>query len=311
MGQLVLMVLGVVLILGMSWGIFVTLRKRQQQQEAQESVERHDPVIASEASQETAEEYHVADPYENQPVVGDVSHVTIEQESLNFDPPTEEDTYANERMAAVAQHALDQQTQKTHQAEMGLSDGEADVMSWNDMIQQNLKVRFGQEKQAKVIEMKQAQAMKEAAQPTPLIVLNVMARRGQQFTGQTILEVLRKHKLVFGKKRIFHAYDAQGQLQFSVASAVEPGYFDLENMHHFATPGLGFFMDVQQCQDPQHGFQQMVDTVKSIAQHLGGDVLDDQYQRFSDASLREGLGKIKLFQQRTTHYDPAAEHETV
>ena len=175
MGQLVLMVLGVVLILGMSWGIFVTLRKRQQQQGAQEPVERHDPVIASEAPQETAEAYHVADPYENQPVVGDVSHVTIEQESLNFDPPTEEDTYANERMAAVAQHALDQQTQKAHQAEMDLSDGEADVMSWNDMIQQNLKVRFGQEKQAKVIEMKQAQAMKDAAQPTPLIVLNVTA----------------------------------------------------------------------------------------------------------------------------------------
>ena len=311
MGQLVLMILGMVLILGISWGIFVTLRKRQQQQEAQESLERHAPVIASEATQETAESYHVADPYENQPVVGDVSHVTIEQESLNFDPPTEEDTYANQRMEAVAQHALDQQTQKTHQAEMDLSDGEADVMSWNDMIQQNLKVRFGQEKQAKVIEMKQAQVMKETAKPTPLIVLNVMARRGQQFTGQTILEVLRKHKLVFGEKRIFHAYDAQGQLQFSIASAVEPGYFDLENMQHFATPGLGFFTDVQQCQDAQRGFQQMVDTVKSIAQQLGGDVLDDQYQRFSDASLREGLGKIKLFQQRTTQYDPATELETV
>ena len=311
MGQLVLMVLGMVLILGMSWGIFVTLRKRQQQQDAQESMERHDPVIASEAPQETADAYHVADPYENQPVVGDVSHVTIEQESLNFDPPSQDDEYANERMAAVAQHALDQQTQKTHQAEMDLSDGEADVMSWNDMIQQNLKVRFGQEKQTKVIEMKQAQAMKEAAQPTPMIVLNVMARRGQKFAGQTILEALLKHKLVFGKKRIFHAYDEQGKLQFSVASAVEPGYFDLENMQHFSTPGLGFFMDVQQCQYAQRGFQQMVDTVKSIAQQLGGDVLDDQYQRLSDASLREGLGKIKLFQQRTTQYGPAAEHETV
>lgn len=127
-----------------------------------------------------------------------------------------------------------------------------------------------------------------------LIVVHVMAQRSKQFSGPELLKVFGHHKLVYGKKCIFHAYDRSGKVAFSVASAIEPGIFDLEHMQHFLTPGLGFFMDLRNTPDAREVFNRMLGVAKDISVALGGDILDEHYQRLSQASMADYLSRLQL-----------------
>ena len=72
--------------------------------------------------------------------------------------------------------------------------------------------------------------------PTPgeVIVINVLARNGAQFGGSDLLEAFLRNGLKFGDMNIFHRIQpASKVVQFSVASAVEPGTFDLSAMESF------------------------------------------------------------------------------
>jgi cell division protein ZipA len=127
-----------------------------------------------------------------------------------------------------------------------------------------------------------------------IVVLNVMAPRSTFFFGRDIVEVLDQQGLGYGKRGIYHCYsEIDGSSEFYVASAMKPGYFDLENIHQFTTPGLTFFMDLSQVAEPKKAFKHMLTVVHEVARQLGGDILDDHRQRLTQASVSEYLARIK------------------
>lgn len=79
------------------------------------------------------------------------------------------------------------------------------------------------------------------------IVLHVQAPTNHPFAGYRLLQTLLAHRLQFGKQGLFHYYqqtEAGQKILFSVASAADPGYFDLSTMASFQCETLVFFMNI-------------------------------------------------------------------
>ncbi len=134
-----------------------------------------------------------------------------------------------------------------------------------------------------------------------ILVVHVMAPRSQFFTGADILEALQQQHLQFGEHNIFHAYDSQGHIQFSVASATEPGTFDDQHLEHFTTPGLGFFTDIRHVAQPRAIFKHMLATAHQVAQRLQGELLDHRRQRLTASTVSEYLAQIKATELAQNH----------
>lgn len=109
------------------------------------------------------------------------------------------------------------------------------------------------------------------------IVLHLMASLGEQFAGSALLEVLLDKGLRYGSQKIFHRHEHEngsGDVLFSVTNAVNPGTFDLNEMANFSSPGLTFFMILQDSSDPMAAFELLLATVDAIKNELGGDLKD-------------------------------------
>ena len=85
-----------------------------------------------------------------------------------------------------------------------------------------------------------------------------------------------RNGLKFGDMNIFHRIEpASKVVQFSVASAVEPGTFDLSAMESFKTPGVSFFMQMPGPDQPLGVFEDMLAVTRDVAASLGADVKDE------------------------------------
>ena len=105
-----------------------------------------------------------------------------------------------------------------------------------------------------------------------IIVINVLAT-GEPFAGPALGELLAERGLVFGEMDIFHRMQGE-ERRFSLASAIEPGTFDLEALDSFETQGVTLFMTLKECRGPLGAFNDMLDLAKTIAERLGGEVCD-------------------------------------
>jgi cell division protein ZipA len=121
------------------------------------------------------------------------------------------------------------------------------------------------------------QAQSEPVQ-APVIVLNLMNTQ-EPYEGPVMLQALLSTGLRYGDMSIFHRYTAstgQGPLQFSVASAVKPGTFNLEDIESFTTPGLTLFFAADQVPAPMASYDLLLEVVRKLEDRLGGNILDEQ-----------------------------------
>ena len=110
-----------------------------------------------------------------------------------------------------------------------------------------------------------------------VIVLHIMALAGEQFSGADLLEVALNSGLRYGTQKIFHRHEHEngaGNVLFSMTNSINPGTFDLNNMAEFSTPGVTFFMVMQDSDDPMAAFEQLLGTVDTIKGVLGGELKD-------------------------------------
>lgn len=137
--------------------------------------------------------------------------------------------------------------------------------------------------------------------PQELIVLNVMAPDGKPYSGPDVLQVLLACDVRFGRMNIFHRHekpDGTGAEQFSVANLVEPGYFDLDAMDDFSTPGLLFFMNLPGPEDSVKAFDAMVETARCLVKNLGGELRDQTHSVATKQTLEHYKQRIRDFERR-------------
>ena len=118
-----------------------------------------------------------------------------------------------------------------------------------------------------------------------LLVIHLVAPRGETFSGDALVSALRAQDLRYGEMDIFHRFDAAtGEAVFSVVRAVEPGRFDLTRVEDCASPGLMVFLRLPGPNDGQEAFEDMMHTAEAMADELGGELLDENRNPFTELS---------------------------
>lgn len=117
----------------------------------------------------------------------------------------------------------------------------------------------------------------EASIEPLLIVLTVMAKPGEIFNGRDIYDVALANGFVHGDMKIFHFYLEQEPVRAicSLANAVEPGYFEMENLEQVHTPGLTLFMQIPGPLESRAAFEQTITLGRALAEQLDGDLCDE------------------------------------
>ena len=132
-----------------------------------------------------------------------------------------------------------------------------------------------------------------------IIMLHIMAPRLQPFLGEQLMEAFEGVNLYYRENQIFHRHennDGTGKLLFSVVSAIEPGYFDLDKIQNFKTPGITLFFALRHPNHSIAAFESMLRTARQLAADLGGEVRDDKHKILTSQAVEGYRERIRLIQ---------------
>lgn len=136
---------------------------------------------------------------------------------------------------------------------------------------------------------------------TEAIILHVVARDSAVFLGKDLLEILLACDLRFGDLRFFHRHEqraGRGPIQFSVANMLQPGVFDIDNMPAMQTRGVVFFLTLPGPRDMARAFDYMLETAKTVARNLGGELLDESRSVLTEQSVAHARQQLREFERR-------------
>lgn len=136
---------------------------------------------------------------------------------------------------------------------------------------------------------------------TEVIILHVMSRDTDGFSGKDILEILLACDLRFGDMNFFHRHEQQagrGPIQFSVANMLQPGVFDIDNMDTMQTRGLVFFITLPGPEDMIQAFDYMLETARVVARNLGGELLDESRSVLTQQAVEHSRQQIRELERR-------------
>lgn len=143
-------------------------------------------------------------------------------------------------------------------------------------------------------------AEKQPSEPEEVLIINVMAHKGEMFNGGELLDVILKCGMRYGSMDIFHRHSdtkGEGALLFSMANMVKPGTFDLDAMDDFETPGVSLFMTLPINADSMQSFDLMADTARAIAEALNGELKDEQRSVMTRQTLEHCRQRIRDFER--------------
>ena len=144
-------------------------------------------------------------------------------------------------------------------------------------------------------------------EPSEVLAINVLARQGRRFAGDELLQVLLSSGLRFGEMSIFHrhANGKNGPVLFSVANALNPGTFDLNEISEFTTPGVCFFMTLPNvASNNMLVYEQMLATARHVQQSLDAELKDDNRSVMTAQTMehyRQRIRDFELQQLKNSH----------
>lgn len=134
------------------------------------------------------------------------------------------------------------------------------------------------------------------------IVMTVMARAGERFSGDALRHALERADLYHGEMNIFHRHEQPKDLStptlFSAANVLAPGYFEPERMDSLTSPGIAMFMRLPGPEHPADAFQLMLDAAKTLAEDLDGTLCDESRSTLTSQSINHLRERIADFGRR-------------
>ncbi len=109
-----------------------------------------------------------------------------------------------------------------------------------------------------------------------IVALRLRARQPAGFDGTDLVKAFSAEGLEYGKFGAFHQLDERRRSRFLVASLVEPGSFEIEQMHELRCPGVSMFMVLPGPREPLGALDAMFTCARRLAERLDADVLDDK-----------------------------------
>ncbi|MBI3896836.1 MAG: cell division protein ZipA C-terminal FtsZ-binding domain-containing protein [Gammaproteobacteria bacterium] len=114
--------------------------------------------------------------------------------------------------------------------------------------------------------------------------VNVVTEAHTPFKGRALLAAMEHEGMTLEAKNIFYKRD-NGRLLYCLSNLYKPGNFDPEMWDSFRTPGLTLFMSVPSVAEPTEAFDHMVDTARSVARFLDGQLLDQDRRPLTDKGI--------------------------
>lgn len=141
--------------------------------------------------------------------------------------------------------------------------------------------------------------------PEKLVTIRLMSKDKSGFPGDKLVLAMRSIGLRHGRFGIFHALkDATDSSVFSVANLVEPGTFDLASLTDTRIPGVSLFLMLPGPDEPFESLDRMIDSARTLAASLDGELLDEQGSSLS--VQRERYIRDEIQQYVREHLTPAA-----
>ncbi|EPJ79299.1 MULTISPECIES: cell division protein ZipA [Pseudomonas] len=134
-----------------------------------------------------------------------------------------------------------------------------------------------------------------------VLVISVIARDESGFKGPALLQNILESGLRFGEMDIFHRHESMagnGEVLFSMANAVKPGVFDLDDIDHFSTRAVSFFLGLPGPRHPKQAFDLMVAAARKLAHELNGELKDDQRSVMTAQTIEHYRQRIVEFERR-------------
>jgi cell division protein ZipA len=134
-----------------------------------------------------------------------------------------------------------------------------------------------------------------------VIVINVLARAGEEFQGPALKRLLEACGLLYGDLDIYHRHettDTASPVQFSVASAVEPGTFRPAEIAILSTPGISFFMSLPGPSNALQAFNFMYETAQAVVRNLGGELKDERRSVMTSQTAEHCRQRIREFERK-------------
>ena len=134
-----------------------------------------------------------------------------------------------------------------------------------------------------------------------VLVINVISRDSHGFRGPALLQNILESGLRFGEMDIFHRHESMagnGEVLFSMANAVKPGTFDLDDIDHFTTPAVSFFLGLPGPRHPKQAFDVMVAAARKLSQELNGELKDDQRSVLTAQTIEHYRQRIVDYERR-------------
>ncbi|WP_433886554.1 cell division protein ZipA [Pseudomonas vranovensis] len=134
-----------------------------------------------------------------------------------------------------------------------------------------------------------------------VLVISVISRDEGGFKGPALLQNILESGLRFGEMDIFHRHESMagnGEVLFSMANAVKPGVFDLDDIDHFSTRAVSFFLGLPGPRHPKQAFDVMVAAARKLAHELNGELKDDQRSVMTAQTIEHYRQRIVEFERR-------------
>jgi cell division protein ZipA len=141
------------------------------------------------------------------------------------------------------------------------------------------------------------------AQVQEILLINVIARDEEGFSGSALLQSILESGLRHGDMNIFHRHESMsgnGDVLFSMANALKPGVFDLDEMDNDRVRAVSFFMGLPGPRHPKQALDLMIAAARKLSHELGGDLKDEQRSVLTAQTIEHYRQRIAEFERK--HY---------
>lgn len=141
----------------------------------------------------------------------------------------------------------------------------------------------------------------EPADYEEILIIHVVARNKEGFKGPALLQSILESGLRFGAMDIFHRHESitgNGDKLFSMANALNPGTFDLDDMDLFSTRAVCFFMGLPGPRNTRQAFDLMIAAARKLAKELDGDLKDDNRSVLTAQTIEHYRQRIAEFERQ-------------
>lgn len=208
------------------------------------------------------------------------------------------------RSPANRQESVDQDVERDHDDDLVQSTPYQSVSNVDDPLEEQEQQRaFAKSASQESPQVKEEAQPEPESRPAPdeVLVIHVMARRGELFVGPPLLDAMLAQGLRFGDMDIFHRHesiDGRGKILFSVANMVMPGTFDLEAMDEFESPGISMFLSLPIASDSLEAYNLMAESAQNIAQLLGGELKDENRSVMTRQTIEHGRQRVLEYERK-------------